>query len=898
MKHIKDDELYGLQVTNTITPCTSKDKYATHDSQYGRGGWHEVNTIDERNNIPADRRRDGMACYVKETGKVYILNGYAWNVFTGADGATVKDIVDAAIAAGDITLDVDLTQYLTKTEFNKTLEDYAKISDLDSINEKTGDLQDQVDTKASEEDLNNLKNDVNTVKDSLTALSEAALTQDDWETIATKEELNNYVTNEAYGLDKEAYDLQLESVNTEITNIKENYASKEFLTEQGYINSEILDTTLKEAGFIDEDTLNNKLVNGEYVVKDDLTDYATLDDVKNTIDGGNFLKVGDLKGYATEAWVSDTINNSNFLKVGDLRGYATEAWVEDYVNLNGGGGSGSGGTVDLTSYVKKTELTTELLNYYDKNTSDGRYAQKVDIPGEYVLPVSSTSVLGGVKVDGTTITVNDGVITAHVTSEGDNDYSTLNNKPQINGIELIGNKSLTELGIQAAGDYLIEADLTGYAKTSEIPTATSDLTNDSGFITNTVDNLTNYTPTSGLAAVATSGSFEDLTHKPVIPSIYILPTASTSVLGGVKVDGTTVTIEDGVITAHATSTGGTSDYSTLTNKPQIGGVELTGNKSLTDLGIQPAGTYLTEIPAEYVTETELNGKGYLTAVPAEYVTETELNGKGYITSAALEGYAQSSDIPTATSDLTNDSGFITNSVNNLTNYTLTSGLAAVATSGSYNDLSNKPTIITSYNDLTDKPSIPSAYVLPTASTTTLGGVKVDGTTVTISGGVISAPAANIATTSTAGVVKPDDVTIGIKEDGTLVNNSAGCNCYIYGVNGIGSDDITIAADTTTTISTGRLRNFNEGAGNRIKVGDVLIDVKGNVAKIDRVNTAPVDPDEWLFGVDESSVLIKLQLREDETLTTTSKEIVGAINELLARIASLEARVTELEGGGS
>lgn len=281
-------------------------------------------------------------------------------------------------------------------------------------------------------------------------------------------------------------------------------------------------------------------------------------------------------------------------------------------------------------------------------------------------------------------------------------------------------------------------------------------------------------------------------------SAYVLPTASTSTLGGVKIDGTSITIQDGTISA---------------------------------------------------------------------------------------------DIPTNTSDLTNDSGFITNSVNNLTNYTLSTNLATVATSGSYDDLADKPTIVTSYNDLTDKPSIPEAYTLPTASTTTLGGVKVDGTTVTISGGVISAPAAGVATTTTAGIVKPDDVTIGIEEDGTLVNNSAGCNCYIYGVNGIGSDDITIAADDTTTISTGRLRNFNEANGDRPKVGDVLIDVKGNVAKIDRVNTASADPDAWLFGVSESSVLIKLQLREDENLTTTAKDIVGAINELATRIAALESPTT-------
>lgn len=56
-----------------------------------------------------------------------------------------------------------------------------------------------------------------------------------------------------------------------------------------------------------------------------------------------------------------------------------------------------------------------------------------------------------------------------------------------------------------------------------------------------------------------------------------------------------------------------------------------------------------------------------------------------------------SDVPTAVSQLTNDSGFITNAVNNLQNYTLTSALATVATTGSYNDLSNTPTIPTVNN---------------------------------------------------------------------------------------------------------------------------------------------------------------------------------------------------------
>lgn len=64
--------------------------------------------------------------------------------------------------------------------------------------------------------------------------------------------------------------------------------------------------------------------------------------------------------------------------------------------------------------------------------------------------------------------------------------------------------------------------------------------------------------------------------------------------------------------------------------------------------------------------------------------------------------------------------------------------ATVATSGSYEDLTNKPNLFDGdYNNLTNKPTIPEPYTLPTASTTTLGGVKVDGETITIADGVIS-----------------------------------------------------------------------------------------------------------------------------------------------------------------
>lgn len=72
-------------------------------------------------------------------------------------------------------------------------------------------------------------------------------------------------------------------------------------------------------------------------------------------------------------------------------------------------------------------------------------------------------------------------------------------------------------------------------------------------------------------------------------------------------------------------------------------------------------------------------------------------------------------IPTATSDLTNDSGFVESS-----------DLATVATSGAYSDLSGTPSLATvatsgSYNDLSNKPTIPSISGLQTQAITDTGG---------------------------------------------------------------------------------------------------------------------------------------------------------------------------------
>ena len=66
--------------------------------------------------------------------------------------------------------------------------------------------------------------------------------------------------------------------------------------------------------------------------------------------------------------------------------------------------------------------------------------------------------------------------------------------------------------------------------------------------------------------------------------------------------------------------GGTSDYSQLTNKPSINSVELNGNKSLADLGIQPSGSYAlsTDLTAETTARqnSDINLQGQIDAITA------------------------------------------------------------------------------------------------------------------------------------------------------------------------------------------------------------------------------------------------------------------------------------------
>ena len=85
---------------------------------------------------------------------------------------------------------------------------------------------------------------------------------------------------------------------------------------------------------------------------------------------------------------------------------------------------------------------------------------------------------------------------------------------------------------------------------------------------------------------------------------------------------------------------GTTDYTQLENKPQINSVELTGNKTLNDLGIQPKGNYLTALPDNAVTtdttQTISGSKTFINSIttasifPSEEITFDSTSQLRYI----------------------------------------------------------------------------------------------------------------------------------------------------------------------------------------------------------------------------------------------------------------------------
>ena len=292
---------------------------------------------------------------------------------------------------------------------------------------------------------------------------------------------------------------------------------------------------------------------------------------------------------------------------------------------------------------------------------------------------------------------------------------------------------------------------------------------------------------SDLATVATSGSYNDLTDKPIIPASATVDSELSST--------STNPVQNKVINAALNSK---ADSSMLSAYLPLAGASCTGSVSAPNFqtgtgannyfqcrkfrGEGDANTYYHAVDFGYSGHDSVDFYEYdpnwnfykcTTGTKSGAVLVGNINGNGWNGGARLTGAptAPTAAAGTNTTQIAT-TAFVQTAVSSKVS---ASTLATVATTGDYNDLTNKP-------------SIPAAYTLPTASSSVLGGVKI-GSNISVSSGVISLTRANVtgalgytppvsdttyvnATTSAAGLMSSSDKS-------KLDSIAANANNYIH-----------------------------------------------------------------------------------------------------------------------
>ena len=455
---------------------------------------------------------------------------------------------------------------------------------------------------------------------------------------------------------------------------------------------------------------------------------------------------------------SQLTNDSGFItnEVDNLTNYYTETEINGLLNnkadkssvptklsqLNNDTGFITNAVDNLTNYYLKSETYTKTevndligqiktisIQVVDTLPTTGesnviylvpKEGSKDDIYNEYIWVNNAWELIGSTQIDLTGYATEDWVNTqianflteSQITQLINNSLANYYTQEQVNNLldnkadkssiptktsDLTNDSGYITKSVDNLDNYYTETEINSLlgnkANTSDIPTKTSQLTNDSGYIDNTVNDLENYYKKSETYnQTQVNNLLNNKADKTEIPTkvselendkgyISEIPIASATQLGGIKVGDNLVITEDGVLSSIGGSTG-TSDYNALSNKPALNTdnsvalevnaqEEISGTVSLHK--VSKTGNYndllnKPNIPSK--TSDLTNDSGYITNTvdnltnyykKAETYNQTEVDN-------LLGNKANTSDIPTKTSQLTNDSGYITNTVDNLTNY--------------------------------------------------------------------------------------------------------------------------------------------------------------------------------------------------------------------------------------
>jgi len=425
------------------------------------------------------------------------------------------------------------------------------------------------------------------------------------------------------------------------------------------------------------------------------------------------------------------------------------------------------------------------------------------------LAIATNSAVGAVKPDGTSITI---------ALDGTISSTAIAAADQLTGTTLasnILNSSLTSVGTLAS--LTVTAPIAG------------SVTGNAGTVTNGVYTTGTYYDPAWVASL----SYNKISGVPV---------GSNSRLGIVEVDGTTITASAGIISAVPYSL-------PIASSSVLGGIKVDGTSIVINgSGIISAVAAVAQAAANVLTGTTL----------ASNVVNSSLTSVGTITA----GIWQASTIGVVyggTGQTTYTQGDIlySNAANTLSKL-------GVGSTGQ---------VLTSNGTVPYWAAPPQSYSLPTASSSTLGGVKVDGSTIVINGsGIISAPAYTLptATTNNLGGVKVDGTTITIS-NGVISSASA----------------YNLPTATVGTISTGTLGG--------VKVDGTTITISNGVISSASAYTLPTATTSSLGGVKVDGTTITISNGIISSSPTASRTTVSYTTSTLGVNASTSVSVAAAKG---
>ena len=447
------------------------------------------------------------------------------------------------------------------------------------------------------------------------------------------------------------------------------------------------------------------------------------------------------------------------------------------INLSGNGGSVTvfdGDYTNLTNTPTIPSKTSDLFNDSGFLTSE--------------FDGSTTNEIQTLSKSGSTISLSDngGSVTVF-----DGDYNDLSNTPSIptstsdlsndsgfltsevdgsttNEIQTLSKSGSTiSLSDNGGSVTVFDGDYNNLSNTPSIPTSTSDLTNDSGFLTSEVDgsttnelqvlsisNDTIFLSDGGFIKLPASqgfdGDYNSLTNTPSIPTLTSDLTNDSGFLTS-EVDGSTtneiqilsisndtIFLSDGGFIKLPASQGFDGDYNSLTNTPSI--------PTLTSELTNDSGFLTSEVDGSTTNEIQTLSKSGST------ISLSDNGGSITVFDGDYNNLSNTPTIPTSTSDLVNNSGFLTSEVDGSTTneiQTLSKSGSTISLSdnggsvtvfdGDYNNLSNTPTIPISTSDLINDSGFLTSEV-DSSTTNEIQTISISNDTIFLSnGGYVKLP---------------------------------------------------------------------------------------------------------------------------------------------------------------